>query len=263
MPNIELKTPELMELLEGKFTLIELKERIPMIGVDMERIDDEKIIVEIFPNRPDLLSVEGFARALKGFLGVETGLVEYKVHDSNVSVTADSSVNKIRSYIACAVVKNVKFTEDFLVSLMNLQEKLHVTHGRNRKKVAIGVHDFDKITSPITYKTVEPGEIKFTPFDSQEKMDLNEILLKHPKGTAYTHIFNGITDYPVILDKNGSVVSFPPIINGELTRVTENTKNLFIEITGTDESAVNQALNIVVSAIADRGGDVYGVEVKR
>jgi len=122
MPNIELKTPELMELLEGKFTLIELKERIPMIGVDMERIDDEKIIVEIFPNRPDMLSVEGFARALKGFLGVETGLVEYKVHDSNVSVTADSSVNKIRPYIACAVVKNVKFTEDFLVSLMNLQE---------------------------------------------------------------------------------------------------------------------------------------------
>jgi len=94
-------------------------------------------------------------------------------------------------------------------------------------------------------------------------MDLNEILLKHPKGTVYTHIFNGITDYPVILDKNGSVVSFPPIIDGELTRVTENTKNLFIEITGTDESAVNQALNIVVSAIADRGGDVYGVEVKR
>jgi phenylalanyl-tRNA synthetase beta chain len=145
---------------------------------------------------------------------------------------------------------------------MNLQEKLHVTHGRNRKKVAIGVHDFDKIKSPFTYKTAKFNEIKFIPLDSAKEMNLKEILQKHPKGTAYAHIFEGVSDYPVILDKNNNVVSFPPIINGELTRVSKNTKNLFIEITGTDELAVNQALNIVVSAVADRGGEVYCVDIK-
>ena len=263
MPSIELNTPELMEFLDNKFTLNELKERIPMIGVDMECIDEEKIVVEIFPNRPDMLSVEGFSRALKGFLEIEQGPVKYEVKNSDVSLTVSPSVKDVRPYIASAIVKNVNFNENFLVSLMNLQEKLHVTHGRNRKKVAIGVHDFEKIQPPFTYKTVKYDEIKFVPLDMNIEMNLKEILQKHPKGTAYADIFDGISDYPIILDKNNNVVSFPPIINGELTRVTKSTKNLFIEITGTGELAVRQALNIVVSAIADRGGEIYSVLINQ
>ncbi len=262
MPNIELNTPELMEFLGNEFTIDELKDRIPMIGVDMERIDEEKIIVEIFPNRPDMLSVEGFSRALKGFFGIETGIVNYDIPDSGFSVAVDPKVKNIRPYIACAVIKNINFTENSLVSLMNLQEKLHVTHGRNRKKVAIGVHDLSKISSPFTYETVKFDEIKFVPLEFTEELNLREILEKHKKGVAYAKLFTGVEDYPIITDKNNEVLSFPPIINGELTKVTKDTKDLFIEITGTCELAVNQALNIVVYAAADRGGEIMSVDVK-
>lgn len=262
MPNIELNTQELMEYLDNKFTIDELKERIPMIGVDMEKIDTEQIVVEVFPNRPDMLSVEGFARALRGFLDVETGLVKYEVFESDVSLTIEPSVENVRPYIACAIIKDINFTENSLISLMNLQEKLHVTHGRNRKKVAIGVHDSDKIQAPFTYKAVKYDEIKFVPLDFTEEMNLKEILQRHPKGRDYAKIFEGVVNYPIILDRKGNVLSFPPIINGELTRVTEDTKDLFIEITGTDELAVNQALNIVVSAVSDRGGKVWSVNLK-
>ena len=48
--------------------------RLPMIGSDIERVETDHADVEFFPDRPDLFSPEGVARAMKGFLGIETGL---------------------------------------------------------------------------------------------------------------------------------------------------------------------------------------------
>ena len=144
---------------------------------------------------------------------------------------------------------------------MNIQEKLHITHGRNRKKVAIGVHDLSKVEPPFLYTAVKPEEVSFVPLDTKEKMNLAQILERHPKGRAYASTLAGMHRYPVILDRNGTVLSFPPIINGELTRVTEKTKDLFIDVTGLDSKSVNQALNILVTGILDRGGKAYTVEL--
>jgi len=261
MPTIELSYTELCDLLGGGYTIDELRDKIPMLGVDMESISEEKIVVEVFPNRPDMLSVEGFARALKGFLDIETGLVEYKIHDSGAVLFVDGSVEDVRPYIACGIIKGVKFDEGSLVSLMDLQEKLHVTHGRNRKKVAIGVHDMNNsgIKPPFKYLAARPEDISFVPLDMSEELNLTEILRKHPKGVEFAHVLEGFDRCPVILDAEERVLSFPPIINGELTRVTGDTKDLFIEVTGNDKRAVEQALNIVVTSIADRGGEIYGV----
>jgi len=57
------------------------------------------------------------------------------------------------------------------------------------------------------------------------------------------------------------VISFPPIINSERTKLTDKTKDLFIDVTGTDERAVNQALNILVCNIAERGGKILTVKI--
>jgi phenylalanyl-tRNA synthetase beta chain len=145
--------------------------------------------------------------------------------------------------------------------MMELQEKLHMTIGRKRSKIAIGIHDLDKIQPPFRYTAVKPNEVSFIPLNGTEKMDLNEVLMSHDKGKEYANLLAGKERYPIIFDKNNDVLSFPPIINGTLTTVTTDTKNVFIDVTGSDQKAVKGALDIVATALAERGGRIYGVKV--
>lgn len=262
MPTVEYSLIELQRLLGGEITIDELRDKIPMLGVDLEVIDEEKLVLEVFPNRPDMLSVEGFVRSLKGKLGYEKGLVEIKVNDSGIVLWVEPSVECVRPYVTAAAVYNITIDDEKLRSLMDLQEKLHITHGRRRRKVAIGVHDLSRVKPPFTYKAVKPHEISFVPLDMCERMDLSQILRQHPKGRDYAWTLEGSDVYPVIVDSNNNVLSFPPIINGELTRVTEDTTELFIDVTGTDEKAINQALNILAYTLFDMGGVIYSVDVR-
>lgn len=227
-----------------------------MIGGDFDKLEEDEISIEFFPNRPDLTSVEGIARAARAFFGFETGLKKYNVTKSDVTLNVDPSVKKVRPYVTAALVKNVKMTDELIASLMDLQEKLHFGLGRNRKKAAIGVHNFEPITPPFTYKTVDPDSVQFIPLAKDEYMTLSEILKKHEKGIDYAHLMEGFDQYPLILDTYNNVLSFPPIINGILTEVTPYTTEIFIEVTGTDRKTINYALNIVTTALAERGGEI-------
>ncbi|WP_440945134.1 phenylalanine--tRNA ligase subunit beta [Methanosarcina sp. T3] len=259
MPVITLHYEDL-ETLTGtdKETIIK---RVPMIGADIERVEDEYVDIEFFPDRPDLYSVEGAARAMRGFLDLETGLPEYAIKPYEISISVSEDILKIRPFLGCAVVRGVKFTSSSIKSLMDLQEDLHWGLGRNRKKVSIGVHDLKNVKSPFRYMAVDPG-FEFVPLDYTEKMSMTEILEKHPKGTRFAHLVKDFEKYPIILDANDNVLSFPPIINGTLTTVTEKTTDLFIDVTGLGE-AVYTALNIVVTALAERGGQIEFVRVVR
>jgi phenylalanyl-tRNA synthetase beta chain len=140
---------------------------------------------------------------------------------------------------------------------MLLQKHLHRGVGRNRKKVSVGVHDLAKVKPPFRYLAVGP-EFSFVPLDYEEEMTMAEILEQHPKGVAFRYILEGKPKYPLILDSEGNVLSFPPIINAERTRVTESTKDIFIDVTGLNED-VSIALNIISCALAERGGQIQSV----
>ena len=73
-------------------------------------------------------------------------------------------------------------------------------------------------------------------------MSLKEILQEHKKGRKYAHLLDKFDKYPLIVDSEDNILSMPPIINGELTKLTANTKNVLVDVTGTDEKAVNYAL---------------------
>ena len=264
MPVINFSYSDLCGLIGKKVSKKILVERIPMMGADMHDTvgDSDEMSVEFFPDRPDLYSVEGLARALRAFLDLEPGMKEYDAEDTDIIVKVDKSVNDVRPHILCAAVFDIKITDGLLRSLMEMQEKLHLTIGRKRSKIAIGVHDLDKVTPPFVYKAAAPKEISFVPLAKTEKWDLDEILEKHEKGVDYAYILAGKKRYPIILDANNEVLSFPPIINGTLTTVTTRTKNLFIDVTGTDMKAVKGALDILVTALAERGGSIGTVNMK-
>lgn len=254
MPVVNINYSDLVSLIGKDIERNELIKKIPMIGVSLERFDEKEISVEVFPNRPDLLGVEGIARAMKSFIGIEKGLKKYDISPPKISLKIDKSVEKVRPYIGGAIVRNVKMDEETIVSLMEMQEKLHFSIGKNRKKMAIGVHDFDRVTPPFVYKAVEPDKIKFVPLGWEEEMSMREILERHEKGIEYAHLLKDHEVYPVILDKNENVLSFPPIINGQLTALNYETRNIFIDVTGTDMNAVLSSLNIISTALAERGG---------
>ena len=261
MPVVTFDYQDYIDLLQEKISKEDLIEKIPMIGADFDKIEEDKISIEFFPNRPDLSSVEGIVRASKAFFGYKPGMTTYSVKESEIIMNVEESVKNVRPFVRCALVKNVTMTDELIASLMQLQEKLHFGIGRNRKKVAIGVHNAEPIQPPFTYKAVDPDAYQFVPLGKVESMTLSDILFKHEKGMAYASLLKDYDTYPLIVDINNNVLSFPPIINGILTEVTPFTTDLFIDVTGNDKQAIHHALAIVVTALAERGGSIYSVKI--
>jgi phenylalanyl-tRNA synthetase beta chain len=239
-----------------------MAEWLPWIGFDLEDVGSDYVKVEFNPNRVDLCSYSGAARAFKGLMGWETGLPEYKVQDGKIKLTIAKAVGKVRPFMLAAVVRDIKLDDEAVVDLMEMQEDLHWGIGRNRKKASIGVHNLDTVNPPFTFTAVEPDKAKFVPLDTAEEMTLKEILEKHDKGMAYRHLVDWAPKYPLLIDKEGKVLSMPPIINGELTRLTSQTTNLFLDVTGTDYAAVERCLSILATALSDMGGILEKVHVK-
>jgi phenylalanyl-tRNA synthetase beta chain len=260
MPTVTLNKEVVEKMIGKKLSLEELKDRISMLGTDLEKIEGNEIVVEIFPNRPDMLSEAGFARALSSFIGVNTGLKEYKAKKGgpDYKIIIEKEVKEVRPFTACAIIKNLDFDDEKIREIIQLQEKLHVTFGRNRKKLAIGIYPLEKISLPITYTAKKPSEIKFRPLESDREMSGAEILKNHPTGKEYAHLLEGKKLYPVFIDAKGEILSLPPIINSHNTgRIDENTKEVFIECSGFDFSVLSKCLNIIVTSLADIGGEIY------
>ena len=233
---------------------------VPLIGSDVERTEEDHADVEFFPDRPDLFSPEGVARAMRGYLGIETGLPIYPVKPSGISFSIDPKLADIRPVLGAAVIRGVTFDDESIQSIMSLQESLHWAVGRGRSKVAIGIHDLDAVRPPFRY-IAAPRSRVFVPLDYTEEMTMDQILEKHPKGRDYAKIVKDFPLFPLIVDKDDNVLSFPPIINGERTRVTIDTKNILLDTTGTDKRAVNVAVNIICTAMAEAGATIESVEI--
>lgn len=263
MPVINFSYKDLCSIIGEDIPVETLYDRIPMMGAVMESTDmtSDEMSVELFPDRPDLYCVEGMGRGIRAFFDIEPGMAEYEVEETDIEFTVDPSVKDVRPVFLGAAVFDVKIDDTLLKSIMEMQEKLHVTIGRKRSKVAIGIHDLDKVEPPFTYKAVGPHDISFVPLAKDEKWDLEEILQKHEKGIGYKHLLEGKDRYPIILDAKGNVLSFPPIINGSLTTVTTETTNLLVDVTGTDYKAVKGALDIICTALAERGGCIGSVVI--
>lgn len=261
MPTITVSYRDICGLLGKQVPQERLEQGLMMIGVEAEAAGDE-LKLEILHNRPDLLSPEGVARALAGYFGVETGLPRYDLKASKVTVEVDRSVEAVRPFIAAGVVTNVRLTDDIVASLMQVQEKLHASLCRNRRKGSIGVYDLSTITSPVRYTTTLPDGIRFVPLDSGRELTPAQILREHPKGIEYGSVIQDLPRYPLLIDSRGMVLSMPPVINSEDTRVTEKTNGFFVDVTGLEERVVNQALTILMTGLAGRGFQIESVAVK-
>lgn len=248
----------------GKLTN-EMQEKIALFGTTIESITKDEIELDITPDRSDLLSYQGFKRSFLCFLEKKKGLKEYTINKprKDYKVYIESSLKDIRPFTACAIVKGLKLNNEKIKELVDIQEKIHFTLGRKRKKLAIGIYPLEKITLPITFKAMEPDKIKFTPLESSREMSGLEILQRHHTGRDYAHLLAGKHKFPVFIDAKKNILSMPPIINSQMTgKITEKTKDIFIECSGFNFEVLKNCLNILVTVLADMGGKIYSMDLK-
>ena len=226
---------------------------------EMKPIDQDHIEIEINNDRPDLLFVYGIIRSIKGLLKRELGEAKYSVKSTNYLFEVKEV--KSRPYALAAIIEGIKLDEELLKELIQFQEKLHITLGRKRKKVAIGIHDLRKIdTKKIIYATVNL-DYRFVPLNSSKEMSVKEILEHTEEGREYGGIslFDG--KMPAIMQDDGQILSLPPVINSEKSKVETSTTDLFIDVTGTSLDAVISTLDILVTNLAEMGGKIGEVKV--
>ncbi len=186
MPVITIDIEDLNRLLLQPLSPAELRETIPLLGADPNEISDHEAVIEFFPDRPDLLSTEGVARALRAFTGQAPGLARCAVAKPKTWLSVDPSITDIRPWFLGGIVRGVTLDDVALRSLMELQEKLHVTLGRRRRKASIGIHDLKPLEPPFRFYGCSPHEPAFIPLGCDEPMTpLSPILISEPTRPLY------------------------------------------------------------------------------
>ncbi|ELZ21532.1 phenylalanyl-tRNA ligase subunit beta [Haloterrigena salina JCM 13891] len=272
MPTVDIDPDELRGLTgREEKSDDELKDDLFGLGLEFEgRTEDGEFELEFAPDRLDRLSVEGVARSMRYHYGDSRGVHVPSTNSADWTIEVDDSVPDERPYVTGAVIRDVDLDEEALESLIQLQEKLHATMGRKRAKGAIGIHDLtmlkgrsatDKSEPTIEYVGLEPDEDTFVPLDSDREMTPAEVLEDHQTGQTYADLVSEYERYPAIYDDLG-LFSFPPVINGRRTEVSTDSRDLFVEMTGTDQWTIDKMLNIVCYALAARGATLEDVEVE-
>jgi phenylalanyl-tRNA synthetase beta chain len=267
MPTIDLEYAEFEKLLgiELHKDMEKINDVLAFVKGEAKLFDEKEGIMNVEikdTNRPDVWNVEGLARTLRRFLGLEDGLKKYEIGRQCGEVYVDQRLTNIRPYIGCSIVKGLKLTDNMIRGFMHMQDKLDQTYGRNRQKTSIGLYNLDLIKLPLQYTVARPNDVSFVPLGFTDKMTLKDILKRHPKGLEYGHVVSKHSVFPILLDSESKPLSFPPIINSnDLGKISEDTTNILVEVTGTMNETVLNTLKIVTLSLVDRGGKAYSVMI--
>jgi phenylalanyl-tRNA synthetase beta chain len=247
-------------------TIDEIKETLSDMGMDTKgqtEESDPEIKIEITAEKVDMVSVVGIARAIKFYRGIETIISKYEIKKSGLKLIVKDTAHKSRPKTVAALLRDVPMTEEFLNEMIEIQEKIHDSFGRGRKKAAIGIYPMDEIEFPITYGAEDPKEILFQPLESDKDLNGHEILEHHDTGKKFAHLLKDFTLYPVFRDDRGKVLSMPPIINSADTgRVEAHHRDLFIECSGFNITHLDNVLKVIITTFIEMGCRAEYIDVE-
>jgi phenylalanyl-tRNA synthetase beta chain len=273
MPVVDIDPDELRDLTgHDEKSDDDLKDDLFGLGLEFEgETDDGLLQFEFGPDRLDRLSVEGVARSLRYHYGDDRGVAVPDTNDPDFTFVVDGDVPDERPYVTGAVVRGVDLDDAALESLIQVQEKLHATMGRKRAKGAIGIHDLTMLKgdtldeessgNSITYTGIDPDGDTFVPLDSDRELTPAAVLEEHSTGRTYADLVADYDRYPAIYDEIG-LFSFPPVINGRRTEVSTDSRELLVELTGTDQWTIDRMCAIICYALSARGATIEAVEVE-
>ncbi|KRT80914.1 hypothetical protein AMK59_6295 [Oryctes borbonicus] len=288
MPTVSVKRDLLFDALGRVYTDEEFQHLCFEFGLELDEVTTEKQMIvkeqgedsnltadasediiyriDIPANRYDLLCLEGLTLGLLIFLKkmlppIYRAMKPLEGCMQRLIIQPDTAL--IRPYAVAAVLRNLHFTQDSYNSFIDLQDKLHQNICRKRSLVAIGTHDLDTIEGPFIYDAKRPSDIKFVPLNQTKEytaVELMDLYSTHAQLKQYLHIIKDSSVYPIITDSKGRVLSMPPIINGNHSKITLNTKNVFIECTATDLTKAKIVLDTLVCMFSQYCKEKYTVE---
>ena len=259
MPVVELSYLMLQKLISGA-SKKEISNALPFLGLDIESENGDAIRVEYSPNRPDYSTTYGISLGLQGLLGISKGMIPLKVRKGHAIISVSPKVTKIRPYITGIIARGGKVSNKLLSELISMQEDLHFGICRKRKKSSIGIHDLAGVTFPLQYTTAKRNH-RFVPLNSDDSLDISQILNNTDVGRNYGEILKDFEDVPILYDAKGDTISFPPIINASSTTVTTSTKDLFVEVTGTSRDGIENVLSVVAITLQTAGFRLESVNI--
>jgi phenylalanyl-tRNA synthetase beta chain len=260
LPVVSFPVRKINEFFPG-YDVNSIVDILPYIGLDIEYVGEDEIRVEYSPNRPDFSSYYGIARSLKGLLEIEMGIPNVKIiQGKDYVISVNKSVSHIRPFIVGLVAKNGSLDDESIRNLVGMQEDLHNGLGRRRAKASIGFHDLSKLEFPLRYDTVS-SNASFSPLGFKEAVTIAEILRETEAGRKHGKILPSTKIFPVLLDGSDQIISLPPIINGDSTKINRNSRNLFVEATGTNLSLLEDVLAIMAITLSDMKFNIESVVI--
>ncbi|KAI4293293.1 phenylalanyl-tRNA synthetase beta chain [Pancytospora philotis] len=263
MPGLSVRKELVLDGLDGSVTEQQLEELIFDFGVELDDICEENgetmYKFDIGANRYDLLCAEGFVAALRAY----TGLERYRdICVERGSTVVHKHATHERPHVACAVIRDVSFTKDSYDSFIAYQDKLHLSIGRNRSIVSMGTHDLASISGEISYQSVKLAEHRFRPLNAEHEIELAGLRESFSHDKKLSKYFDLLTDEArtVAFMSGSDIISVPPIINSDMTKISQQTRDIFVEVTGTDFAKVNTALKLMLYNF--RGRRIESVTIK-
>ena len=271
MPTVSVQRDLLFERIGRTFTDSSFDELCFQFGIELDEVLEESnqpvvYKIEIPANRYDMLSLEGISRALAVFLETKaTPKYQVCVPEKKIRLEVSPSVKSVRPVVVAAVLRGIKFTETSYQSFIDLQEKIHGGIGRRRQIVSMGTHDLDTVKGPtFKYEALDPASFSFIPLNQKECVDGRGMVKLYDSDIKIKKFLPLIRDsplFPVIRDSTNLIMSVPPIINSDHSKIRLETKNVFIEVTGTDRTKAMIALNTICTDFAEYCEAVEAVEV--
>jgi len=265
MVYIYAKQSEINSHIGKNLSVEEIKDTLMDLGMDIKGESDEKdpeLKVEITAEKLDMISAVGIGRAIKYYRKLETKVPQYKIEKSGLQLFVKKSVKETRPKTVAAIIKDVPMNDEFLETMIKIQEKIHDSFGRGRKKGAIGIYPLEKIKFPITYTSENPKDIVFRPLGEDKEMHGLDIIEKTDTGKKYAHLLKDYKTFTVFRDATGKVLSMPPIINSHETgKVEAHHKDLFIECSAYNLHHLDNILKVLVTTFIEMGAIAQSVEV--
>jgi phenylalanyl-tRNA synthetase beta chain len=243
-------TREFLQRTFGDQFLSRLEEFSSVIGFSVES-DRDSVKVEFNPDRPDLFSFYSLSESMNGFYGKEEP-AQLVMKDSEVSVHITGDALSIRPFFLCFVAEGPELGER-LQRVIEYQERLHDTLGRERKNISAGIHTLEEGQRELTYSLEMTTKIRMRTFDGELEGTALDILQNHLTGKKYSSLLPSMERVNAIRDSSGEVLSIPPIANSFRSRITERSSRMFIDVEGMRELSVIQAILLLAYEFRSMG----------
>nr|CDJ96700.1 Leucine-rich repeat and B3 B4 tRNA-binding domain containing protein [Haemonchus contortus] len=185
----------------------------------------------------------------------DDGALLVRIGAPNMHVKRMESVTPIRPFLVCCVFNNLDLTGENFKKFINIQTKLHASSlCANRAVAAIGTHEMKAFNPPLKYLALPRDELYITALHKKKPVSARELIdalvrdadlarRRTKRNTLnplhrYLNLVVDLPNLPCLIDSEGLVISLAPVTNSDLTKMSEGTQSVWVEVSSAESMSV-------------------------